>query len=469
MLDKDNRDGNPVVKKRDVLELHIDDLAFGGMGVAKYQGKIVFVDGGLPGDTARVFIKKIKDNYCEGQADEIIKPSPFRINPVCKHFDICGGCKWQNYEYNMQLKYKAEQLKQNLIHIGKIDNPPVEPIIAARKTYFYRNKMEYSFYYDQSGELVLGLHYAGFFDRVFNIEKCHLQSERSNDIVNYIRNECQRLKLPAYHMRDHKGLLRFLVIRESKFTDEILINLVTGDQYNGYEAGLLELGRNIARMFNQVTSMMWTINSRKANIAKTDMLPPMLKDGVILGRDHIFEKLDPYRFRISADSFFQTNSYQAQLLYDTIIDYADFKKSDIVCDLYCGTGTIAIYISGLVKKVIGIESVGASVEDAKNNARINGVNNVEFIAGKVENIVSEMGTFDKLIIDPPRAGIHPKALDGIIAMRPNVIVYVSCNPSTLARDIEILCRDGYRLERAVSVDMFPQTYHIESVAKLICH
>jgi len=466
MIDMANQDRNLAVKKRDVLELHIDDLAFGGMGVAKYDGKIIFVDGGLPGDTARVFIKKIKDNYCEGQADEIIEPSPFRINPVCKHFDICGGCKWQNYEYDMQLKYKAEQLKQNLIHIGKIDNPPVEPIIAARKTYFYRNKMEYSFHQGQNGELLLGLHYAGFFDRIFNIEKCHLQSEQSNEIVNFIRNECRRLDLPAYHIKEHKGLMRFLVVRESKFTDEILVNIVTSDQYNSYDHKMIELGRNTSKKFGQITSMMWTINSRKANIAKTDKLPPMLRDGVMHGRDHIFEKLDPYRFRISADSFFQTNSYQTQLLYDTIIDYSEFKKSDMVCDLYCGTGTITIYISGLVKKVIGVESVETSVEDAKNNASLNGVNNVEFIAGKVEDIVSELGTFDKLIIDPPRAGIHPKALDGIISMRPGAIIYVSCNPSTLARDIEILNRHGYSLKRVVSVDMFPQTYHIESVAKL---
>jgi len=455
------------LKKRDILELQVEDLAYGGKGVAKSDGKVVFVNGGLPGDTAKVFMKKFKPNYCDGDADEIIIPSPHRINPVCKHFDICGGCKWQNYEYDMQLKYKAEQLEQNLIRIGGIDNPPVEPIIAARKTYFYRNKMEFSFHQDKNGELLLGMHHAGYFDRVFNIEKCHLQSELSNEIVNFVRDECYRLELPAYHIRNHEGLMRFLVIREGKFTDETLVNIVTGGQFEGYEDRIIELGKNMAAKFTGINSLLWTINSRKANIAQTDQLPIMLKNGVIHGRDHIYEKLDNYRFRISADSFFQTNSYQAQVLYDTVIEFAEFSQSDDICDLYCGTGTIGIYVSGLVKSVTGIELVEAAVNDAEINAQINGVNNIRFIAGKVEKLVSELEHCDKLIIDPPRAGLHPKGLKGIMAMAPEVIVYVSCNPSTLTRDIAEFRKEGYQIKRAVAIDMFPHTYHIESVVKLI--
>jgi len=456
-----------VIRKKDTLELQIDDLAYGGKGVARSEGKVVFVEDGLPGDVAKVFIKKVKPDYCEGRAVEIIKPSQHRMEPICRHFDICGGCRWQNYEYDMQLKYKSEQLKNNLIHIAGIKNPPVEPIIKARKVYYYRNKMEFSFHQDRDGNLLLGQHYTGFYDRVFNIEHCHLQSELSNDIVNFVRDECNRLELPAYHIRNHEGVMRFLVIREGKFTDEVLVNIVTGPEYLEYENKLLKLGKNLSSKFHQLNSILWTINSQKANIAKSDMLPSVVKGGIINGRDHIYEKLGRYKFKISADSFFQTNSYQAQILYDTVIEYAEFKSADEVCDLYCGTGTIAIYISELVKSVTGVESVENAVYDAEINAAENGVNNVKFQAGKVEDILKSIGSFDKVIIDPPRAGMHPKALNGIMEMKPKYIIYVSCNPSTLARDMKGFLEVGYSLDKAVAIDMFPHTYHIESVAKLV--
>jgi len=261
--------------------------------------------------------------------------------------------------------------------------------------------------------------------------------------------------------------MRFLVIREGKFTNETLVNIVTGDNNDGYEDKIIQLGKDTANEFEGINSLIWTINSRKANIAQADKLPPMLENGVIYGRDHIYEKLNEYKFRISADSFFQTNSYQAQLLYDTVVEYAGFSLDDRVCDLYCGTGTISLYISSLVKSVVGVELIENAVKDAAVNAELNSVGNVEFITGKVEDIVGELGEFDKLIVDPPRAGIHPKALKGIIELAPKAIVYVSCNPSTLARDIALLTEAGYRLERSVAVDMFPHTYHIESVSKLI--
>lgn len=454
------------LRKNEIITVGIDDLAFGGKGVAKHEGKIIFVDGGLPGDKANARITKVKPNYCESKIEDIVKPSPFRINPVCEHFDICGGCKWQDYQYNMQLKYKQEQLRQHLIRIAGIDNPTVEPIIAARKTYFYRNKMEYSFHQDTNGDLLLGLHYQGFFDRVFNLNRCHLQSELSSQIVNFVRDECRKLNLPAYHIKEHKGLMRFLVIREGKFTNEILINIVTGGDYDKHAENIIRLGKAIAARFKNINSVIWSVNSRKANIARADSYPPMPDKGMIFGRDHIFEKLNEYKYRISADSFFQTNSFQAQLLYDTIIDYAGFSKNDIVCDLYCGTGTIAIHISGLVKSVIGIEAIESSVIDARSNAELNGVNNVKFVTAKVEDYTGQPGVFDKLIVDPPRAGIHPKALKGIINLSPKVIIYVSCNPATLARDIAGFKEAGYALEKSVAVDMFPHTYHIESVSKL---
>ena len=454
------------MKKKDIIELQIEDLAFGGKGVAKHDGMVVFVEGGLPGDVANVLIYKIKSSFCEGKIVDLVKPSPFRTNPVCRHFDICGGCKWQNYEYDMQLRYKSEQLKQNLIRIGEITDPPMQAIIAARKTYFYRNKMEFSFN-QQDDQLCLGLHRAGFFDKVFDIEKCHLQSEISNDIVHYVRGKCREDGLPAHHIRNHEGLMRFLVVREGKFTDEILVNIVTSDKIAGYEDKIIKLGQGLANRIPQIKSLLWTINSREANIAKFDMYPPNLKDGVIFGRDHIYEILNGRKFKISAESFFQTNSYQAQLLYDTIVEFGDFRRTDIVCDLYCGTGTIAIYLAGLVKSVMGIEVEPAAIRDAIGNAELNSATNVQFKVGKVEDLIDELGAFNKLIIDPPRAGLHPKALKGVIELQTPMIIYVSCNPSTLARDVKELVNNGYRLEKTIAVDMFPHTYHIESISQLV--
>ncbi len=455
------------LRKKDIIQLTVEDLAFGGKGVAHYEGKVVFIEGGLPEDTVEALVYKIKSSFIEARAVQVLKPSPYRINPVCKHFDICGGCRWQNYQYDLQLKYKEEQVREHLVRIGGIENPPLRPIIAARKNYFYRNKMEYSFHEDREGDLKLGMHYLGFYDRIFDIEECHLQSQTSNDIVNFVREQCIEKQIPAYHIKNHTGVMRFLVIREGKFTNERLVNIVTGDNNDGYEDKIIRLGKDIADRFEGINSIIWTINSRKANIAQADKYPEMLDKGVIFGRDHIFEKLNEYKFRISADSFFQTNSFQAQLLYDTVLEYAGFSPNDRVCDLYCGTGTISIYISSMVKSVVGVELIENAVKDAGINAELNSIKNVEFKAGKVEDIVGELGQFDKLIVDPPRAGIHPKALKGIIELAPKAIVYVSCNPSTLARDIAELKEAGYRLERSVAVDMFPQTYHIESVSKLI--
>jgi 23S rRNA (uracil1939-C5)-methyltransferase len=456
-----------VLKKKEIIDLKIEDLAYGGRGVARYEGKVFFVEDALPGDSVRISVTKIKPDYCEGRVIDLLEPSFHRLDPPCRHFDICGGCKWQNYEYDMQLRYKSEQLLNHLKRIARIETPPVEPIIGARKIYYYRNKMEFSFHRDHDGELLLGLHRAAHFDKVFNIEKCHLQSELSNEIVNYIRQEANRLDLPAYHIKEHKGLLRFLVIKESKFTDEMLVNLVTSDQYSGYEDKVIEMGKALSARFKKIKSLLWTVNSRKTNIARWDSFPPGTKNGLLHGRDHMYEKLGRYRFRISADSFFQTNSYQAQVLFDTIVEYADFNKLDQVGDLYCGTGTIAIYISSFVKNVTGVETISRAVDDARFNAEENGVHNVQFIAADVEDAITEIGKFNKVIIDPPRSGLHPKALKGILKLKPESIIYVSCNPSTLARDIALLTEGGYSLEKAIAVDMFPHTYHIESIARLI--
>jgi 23S rRNA (uracil1939-C5)-methyltransferase len=364
-------------------------------------------------------------------------------------------------EYAIQKKYKEDQVKEALIHLGGIADPPIEPIIDAKKVYYYRNKMEFSFQVGREGELLLGLHVAGRFRDVFQLTDCHLQSESSNGIVNFVRQRCNELKLPAYDIVKHEGYMRFLVVRDGKFTNEILVNLVTGA---GDYPQIETLANEIGQKFDHVVSVSHTVNSKKANIAKGD------KEKIIFGSDHIHEHLGNRNYRISSNSFFQTNSYQVQRLYDLAVELAQPEKLDNMIDLYTGTGTIAIYFAGLVKNVLGVETVAEAVADAKINANLNGVKNCEFIVADVEEYLGEFSELaenvDLLMIDPPRSGCHPKALKSILKLKPKKIVYISCNPATLARDIQVLTSEFYSLDRAVPVDLFPQTYHIEAACRL---
>ncbi|MEE9552710.1 MAG: 23S rRNA (uracil(1939)-C(5))-methyltransferase RlmD [candidate division Zixibacteria bacterium] len=447
-------------KKGDLIRLTVDSLAFGGKGVSKVNGFVVFVEHGYPGDEIDARIYKARGNFAESRVETLIKPSPHRIAPACKHFGPCGGCKWQNLDYSIQKKYKADQLKDALVHLGGIPEPPIEPIISAHKIYYYRNKMEFSFHAGLDGEILLGLHFAGRFKDVFQLQACHLQSELSNEIVEFVRDRAIELGLPPYHIVTHEGFLRFLVIREGKFTDQALVNIVTGD--GDYD--LKGLGEEIGKKFEKVVSVSHTVNSAKANIAKGD------KEKILYGADHISEKLGNKEFKISASSFFQTNSYQVQRLYDLAVELAEPEKTDRMIDLYTGTGTIAIYFSDLVSEVIGVETVTDSVMDAKINARINSASNAEFLAGDVEEYMKKAVENDEkcdlLILDPPRAGCHPKTLKHLAAMKPRKIVYISCNPATLARDLKSLLENGYELNRAVPIDLFPHTFHMEAVCRL---
>jgi len=450
-----------------LISLEITDLAYGGRGVAKHHGKIAFVDNALPGDIVSARIKRKKKSYIEAVAVALEKPSPFRQNPVCAHFGVCGGCKWQNYAYDRQLAYKAEQLKNQLVHLAGIAKPPVEPPIGARKIYYYRNKMEFSFMVGGDDGLVLGLHRSGSFHEIFQLDTCHLQSELSNEIVRHVRAECLRSNLPAYDILNNSGLMRFLIVREGKHTGETMVIFVTSAEFAGHEKKLVDLCESTAAAFPAVGSLFWMINSRKANIARWDMYPPGFSGGLVVGREYICEKLGGYRFTISPDSFFQTNSYQAQLLYDTVIEFAAPKKTDKVLDLYCGTGTIAIFLAGADAQVIGVESEAKAVADARLNAAENGIANVEFICAPVERYIVGAEPADIVVVDPPRAGLHPKALEGILKLDTGKLVYVSCNPATLARDLRIFIENGFELKRTVAVDMFPHTYHIESVSLLL--
>ncbi len=460
-------DGCLLYRDSETISLEITDLAYGGRGIAKLDGRIVFVDNALPGDIVSAKITRRRKSYLEAVAVALESPSPFRQSPVCAHFGVCGGCRWQNYAYDRQLAYKAEQLKNQLIHLAGIPDPPVEPPLGARKIYYYRNKMEFSFTVGADDQLVLGLHRLGSFHDIFQLDSCHLQSELSNEIVRHVRAESIRLALPAYDILNNSGLLRFLIVREGKHTGEVMIVLVTSADYAGCERKIVGLLESTAAEFPQISGLFWMINSRKANIARWDLYPPGFSHGLIQGREYIYEKLGRYRFRISPDSFFQTNSYQAEILYDTVIEFAAPRKTDKMLDLYCGTGTIAIFLAGAGAHVVGVESEARAVADARLNAAENGIADIEFVHAPVEHFIAGAESADIVVVDPPRAGLHPKALPGIVKLDPAKLVYVSCNPATLARDLRFLIDKGFELERTVAVDMFPHTYHIESVSLLL--
>ena len=435
-------------------------MAYGGQGVARVDNFVVFVENGYPGDMADIVIRKIKGNYAESQIVTIEEPSPNRIPAVCEHFGICGGCRWQNLDYKIQLQYKESQVKESLGHIANFQNPPVERIIPADPLFYYRNKMEYSFHIDRDDKLLLGLHVGGKYQDIFQLNKCHLQSEISNEIVRFVREKAIELGLPPYHVVTHEGFLRFLVVREAKFTGEFLVNFVTGSaQYEGLES----LASMLTEKFSQIKSVSHTVNSEKANIARGAF------KSVLRGGEFIYEKLGSKKYRISANSFFQTNSFQAKKLYDLAIELGQPQKSETMLDLYTGTGSIAIYFSDHVRSVTGIEIVQSAIDDATANAEINGASNCRFVLASVENYFKENAesqAIDLMVLDPPRAGCHPHAIKGILKIKPQKIIYISCNPTTLARDLKGLCENDYQLDKIIPVDLFPHTFHIESISRL---
>jgi 23S rRNA (uracil1939-C5)-methyltransferase len=448
-------------RRGDILTLEISDLAFGGKGVAKLDGFVIFVETAIPGDTVEAKIEKVRGNYADAVVTGVITPSEHRVTPVCEHFDYCGGCKWQHLDYAVQKKYKEDQVRDSLIHIGGHSDPPVEPIIGAHKIYYYRNKMEFSFHVGLNEETVLGLHVAGRFQDIFQLNKCHLESDLSNEIVKYVRQRSVELGLPPYHIVNHTGCLRFLVIREGKFTGQTLVNFVTGA---GEYPSLKVLAEEIGTKFTPVASVSHTVNPEKANIARGN------KETVLYGADHIYEKLGERRYRISASSFFQTNSYQVQRLYDLAVELAQPERLDRMLDLYTGTGTIAIYFSNLVANVTGVESVADAINDAHANVELNGISNCHFEVADVNDFLKRAvlagERFDLLLIDPPRAGCHPDVIKSILSLKPKKLVYISCNPATLARDVKELIAGGYKLDRAVPIDLFPHTFHIEAACRL---
>ena len=462
------------LKKGAEVSLTIEGAAFKGKGVGKVDGLAVFVPGTMPGDVVKARIIKRKKNYREAKLLEIEEPSTDRINPLCQHAKVCGGCSWQHVPYEKQLSFKTQQVTDHIRRIGGLDTP-VLPALGSENSFYYRNKMEYSVstkrwlteeeihsdeYVDDSG-FAAGLHAPGRFDKILNLNECHLQRKESFAILDFVRNYCKENGLEAYNTFEKTGYLRHVMIRTSYHTDDFMVNLVT---FKDEPGPINKLSDALLSEFPVITTIVNNVNDQISPTAVGRF------ENVIHGPGFIRDKIGEFEFKIHPNAFFQTNTAQAEKLYEVARNYADLEDGDVVYDLYCGVGTLSLFMSQKASKVLGIELVDVAVENAKFNASENKVENVSFIKGDMKDvftqeIVDEFGAPDVLITDPPRAGMHPDVVARLCELKVPRMVYVSCDSSTMARDLKILS-EVYDVIEVQPVDMFPQTYHVEAVAKL---
>ena len=456
--------------------VEITAIAAEGKSLARIDDKVVFVPFVVPRDIVDLQVKRKKNSYMEAVAVNIHEYSPLRTEPVCSHYGVCGGCKWQCLKYEEQLKAKQQQVIDNLTRIGKIDIPEVSPILGSEKQYAYRNKLEFGFSdkrwlteeevksgvkYDNMN--ALGFHITGAFDKILDIDKCWLMDDICNDIRNDIRNYANEHSMTFYNLRDNYGLLRSIMIRNSN-TDELMLLVqfrIENEEERVLAMGLME---HLASTFPQITSLLY-VDNHKCNDTFGDQEVVVYK-----GKDYIYEEMEGLKFKVGPKSFYQTNTDQAYTLYKVARNFAGLTGDELVYDLYTGTGTIANFVSKKAKKVIGIEYVPEAIEDAKVNSEINGIANTLFYAGDMKDIlnrefIERHGRPDVIITDPPRAGMHTDVIETIKFASPIRIVYVSCNPATQARDLQLL-DDQYKVTAIQPVDMFPHTQHVENVVLL---
>ncbi len=460
--------------------VEIVDAGSEGMSVAKPEGRVIFIPFGVPGDVVDIEVFKKKKNYLEGRIINIKKASEKRVTPVCQHFGLCGGCKWQQMDYQWQLYYKQKQVKDNFDRIGKVEYPEMSPILGCERQYFYRNKLEYAFSnrkwltdgapsgtYGEDDCKGLGFHLPQLFDRVVDVEQCHLQADPSNDIRLFVRQFTKDHRLSYYNVRQHEGLMRNLVIR-CNAKGEFMVIIVINEENDCIRHELIPA---LEKHFPQIVSLLLIINN-KFNDVINDLPFECLK-----GDPYLIETMASPRpgfpdlkFRIGPVSFFQTNVYQAERLYHAAFDLAEVKGDELMYDLYTGTGTIAQYFSRFVKRVVGIEYVEEAIADAKVNAGINGIDNCTFYAGDMAKIftdefITANGKPDFIVTDPPRAGMAEKVVEQLLKIRAPKMVYVSCNPATQARDLQLLSV-AYDIKAVQPVDMFPHTQHVENITLL---
>ena len=447
------------MKRGEVCTVLIERLGADGDGLAEVDGRTVRVAGAFPGDLALLRIRRVKRSSALAALERVESGKVERVVPRCPHFGVCGGCRWQDIPYEAQCRFKAEIVRAALTGIPGIEPPGRVELVPSPDAVYYRNKMEFSFNSPPgSGEVRLGLHERGKYDRVFDVIGCLLQSEFSNAVVGASRRFAMERGLSVYGLKSHKGLLRYLVIREGKVTGEVMVTLVvSGEDFPSAE----EFSWMLASRFPEVTSVILGINRSPGGVAVGQ------EQRTLYGAECIRERIGEFTFTISPDSFFQTNSRQALNLYETIREFSGLAGTERLLDLYCGTGTIGVFLSRRAAEITGVEAVGEAVADARRNAVLNGAGNCTFIAGRVEHVLDEgMGRFDVVVCDPPRAGIHPMALATLLRMRIPRMVYVSCNTGAISSDLEMLAMAGYRLKNLCAFDMAPHTPHIETVLGL---
>jgi len=464
------RDGKPGIKKGQDIELTIESLAFGGKGVAHVDGLAIFVERVIPGQQVLARIFKKKKSFAEAYPLEIIQKAPNEITAQCPAFGTCGGCRLQNLEYPDQLKEKTRQVRDLIQRVGGFEDFDVPDALPSPEVFHYRNKMEFTFTDnpwrinpdDETKPLGLGQHIPGRFDKVINLDTCYLQKEIMNDILKFVYQYALDHQWEPYNARTHQGWARNLVLRYGEHTDEIMVNLVTRT-YVKDRMGAFKT--EIMAAFPQITTLINSITTRLSDVAIGE------REEILYGPGTIRDRLGEAEFEISASAFFQTNTRQAEQLYTEALKGANLQGDEVVYDLYCGTGTIALFMARQARQVYGFELIAGAVKNARQNATAQGIENVEFIKGDLKDVLSQttarIEPADVILVDPPRAGLHQHVVDEIRKVGPQRLVYVSCNPATLARDLRLFCETDYQLQNIQPVDMFPHTTHIETVAHLV--
>lgn len=438
-------------KKGEIIEIEIEKVAFGGSGIGHYDDRVVFVADAVPGDIVKASLTRIKPKFFETKITEIIKKSDMRIEPRCPHFKECGGCTLQYLAYEDQLKIKEAQVVEALEHIGGYKNPPVKEIIGNKSPWYYRNKMEFSF-----ADGLLGLHPKGYRYEVFELKNCYLQTEKTANIVQIVQAFTQKHNLKPFNYKKGEGLLRSLIVRFGKNTKERMVNLVISHEEFEHKAEFKELLKDFATSI-YITRIIQSKGRRTETVEE-----------LIYGKKVILEKMCDLKFEILPQAFFQPNTLQAETLYRTVGELGEITKTDTVFDLFCGTGTIGLFLADKAKEVYGADNNESAIKNAVENARLNNITNVKFHAGDAYKAVKEWDINpDVTVVDPPRSGLSKKLCEKLAKLKTPKIIYVSCNPTTQARDLQILKKHGYKLITMQPIDMAPHTYHIETVAKLI--
>jgi len=457
------------INKGDKAEVEIDKVVYGGRGLARLKGMAIFVEGAVPGDRVRIQVVRAKRNYAEARIKEVIEASPYRIMPLCPYSDYCGGCTWQHIAYDQQLAYKQGFVVDSLGHIADITGVKVNDVLPSPRIFRYRNKMEFSFsdrrwLLPQQGAgdsgsagFALGLHVPGTFHKVIDIEGCLLQEERGNEILREIRGFVRQSGVPVYGLRSHQGFWRYVVLRHSRSLNEWMVNIVTSEERQGL---LRRLASMLGDRFSEIVSISNAVNTRKGGTAVGEWESPLIGEGSMR------EKIGPYSFRISTHSFLQTNAHLSEMLYRVVEEFASLTGRQTVVDLYCGIGTVSAFLASGASRIIGFDISESAIADAMRNYELNGLVNCEFSCGDVRLLLSRVERKpDVLVADPPRTGMHKEVIRDIVQLLPETIIYVSCNPTTMARDIALL-KEHYELEAVQPIDLFPNTYHIETVTRL---